>query len=176
MLSMCHSVQIPHQPHENVHSLSELPRTALLYELLQPLERELSKRKMVRALPLSLNPLWFFAETERNIYLWRRGLSLSQATLLEFWVDISGLSIKRRQQLERIDSENPFLNPLWGMEQESSDFAALERAYLDDLEAALKVIGPHAHALSLAGSMLNEERHGSAPLRALIPLLTMTKE
>jgi hypothetical protein len=169
MLSYSRSVQTPQPAFENVHSLGEIPKSALLYDLLQPLEKELSTRKMLRALPNTLHPIWFFAETERNIYLWRRGLSLSQAELFEFWIDIAKLIDKRRDQLKRYNSENPFLNPLWGMEQEHADSAIFETAYLEDLEAALKVLGPHAHALSYAGSLLNEERRCSKPMRAVLP-------
>jgi hypothetical protein len=63
----------------------------------------------------AVTPLWFLAETERNIFLWRQGKSLDDVEDYEFWVDIPSLITKRRVQLESPQGLNPFTNPNWGI-------------------------------------------------------------
>src|SRR5438045_1804769 len=78
-----------------VQSHIELPRTALTLENLKCVEESLTKRGL---LPSSISlPLWFLAETERNVFLWKHGLSLVNVEEFVFWIDVASLVDKRSQ-------------------------------------------------------------------------------
>lgn len=114
------------------------PGTMLL-ETLRAFERHCTERGL---LPLSqwTSPLWFIAETERNVFLWRRGCSLIQEAEFEFWFDVPQLIEKRRWQLESFDGSNPF-----GVSREGQDH---ERQYLEQLAQLIHQACDHMHALS----------------------------
>lgn len=136
----------------------EVPVGAFLFDSLKPLELQLQLREI---LPLStssqFNPLWFIAETERNIFLWRSGLSLAQADDFEFWIDLPALINKRLKQLELNDSANPFMNPVWGTGQNNEAMIEREICYLSQFAEVIKKIELHASALSQITSILKRE-------------------
>lgn len=114
-------------------------------------------------------PLWFHAHTERNIYLWRHGLSIGDEALFEFWVDVAVL-IKKREKKLNLDADassssgeasprgNPLINPQWASEPSEADANTLikeELRYLNDLHGTFKKIAPHIHALGVATSITN---------------------
>lgn len=77
---------------------------------LKCLEEELIKKEL-----LSLRspfPLWFLAETERNIYLWKNGQSIIDKEKYDFVVDPLKLAEKRIHKLKLSvrDEENPFFD------------------------------------------------------------------
>ena len=133
-------------PYEN------LAPTTLPIDTLKTLERELQKRWSSAS--NEFYPLWFHAENERNVYLWRRSLSLSDAERFDFWVDVPALITKRETSLANPDLRNPFTNPRWDSDAPSDTGSLLEKRYLSDVAGAVQSIVRHAHALSVAGRML----------------------
>ena len=117
-------INSPHRSH-SVHSPSKNgqetciapPKGAILADVLKTLEVQFQRRGMLPSGTesgpgMAFHPLWFVAETERNVFLWRQGCSLIQQDEFEFWIDIEALISKRLNQLDSADPENPFLNPL----------------------------------------------------------------
>jgi hypothetical protein len=101
--------------------------------------------------------LWFIAETERNVFLWRTSQSLDDARKYSFWVDIRGLISKRRDQLSRPQDSNPFTNPLWGSGALDPSLVERERDYLDALEDLIPNAFRRAETLSRASESLRLE-------------------
>lgn len=140
--------------HKTVHRPS-LPASSLTLEALRVLEQELQRREYITL--EGFYPLWFHAETERNIFLWRRGCSLIHLDEFSFWIDVPRLIAKRMEQLDTMGGDNPLLNPLWG-EVEISDRARdREREYLKDLTSSIEDILHHAHALNYASLEVFDE-------------------
>lgn len=138
------------------------PKAGVLLSCIKTLESEAERRGLIaRERGDNFTPLWFIAETERNIFLWRRGCSLIQEDEFEFWVDIEGLIAKRLKQLESTDSENPFTNPLWGYASFDEGIRAREKRYLSSLRGVVSALETHIHALSIIGSELSKESRGS---------------
>src|SRR5438128_1283697 len=129
----CTATQESHtnvQERPNAALLAALPKAAVLLEVVKPLEQRLRMRGLLRSNDsATFHPLWFLAETERNVFLWRRGCSLGQQDQFEFWVDLRLLISKRLHQLENVDFENPFLNPGWGSSLPSGGVRASEQEY-----------------------------------------------
>ncbi|MCO6430487.1 MAG: hypothetical protein J5J00_06470 [Deltaproteobacteria bacterium] len=147
-----------------------LPPGALLLESLKTLESQLQARKML--LPddsTPYNPLWFLAETERNIFLWRAGYSLIQADEFEFWVDVPRLIEKRLSKLAGGDPQNPFLNAAWGYCDQDTPMGFVEEEYLHTLRDLFLAIQNHASALSQVASMLLKE-YGCCEERPIVLL------
>lgn len=135
--------------------ITSLPETAVTLNSLKVLECELQRREFLRT--TGCFPLWFHAETERNIFLWRRGCSLIQLDEFDFWVDIPKLIEKRFEHLARPQGDSPLSNPYWGISSASNAGAEVEKRYLEDLIASLRSIQSHAHALSVvAGEVCRE--------------------
>ena len=160
--------------HTNVQERTKfrqsLPPEAMLLDLLKTIELQLQKREFFTAQPGSYNPLWFLAETERNIFLWRRSCSIVQQNEFEFWIDPFALIDKRAKQLSRSDPENPFINPLWGGSNSPSDGGLAELDYLEALAKTFSTMGGHPQALSMVGSLLADEQFGDTGLREMILL------
>lgn len=149
--------KIEQLPHKFVHS-GELPERALLLDSIKPLEIELQRRNLTQTLGTGLvHPLWFIAETERNVFLWRNGFSLSDEIYFEFWIDIDGLIQKRGKQLEAKGMDNPFMNTMWGGCDEASGSEDAEGAYLASLREALAPIILHAHSLGRVAAEVRRE-------------------
>ena len=92
-----------------------LPKGCVLLGVLKSIENELRKREMLGISGQPTTPLWFLAETERNIFLWRSGKSLDDQRNYSFWINVPALIKKRRHQLKKPQGLNPFTNPLWGI-------------------------------------------------------------
>lgn len=123
--------------------------TSVRTEVLRKLETEMCERRLLPEAAASLvNPLWFLAETERNTYLWRRGLSIIQEDEFEFWIDVEKLISKRLRQLDSPEQGNPFHNPLWSIWENDSESLRIEREYLQSFSEQWQRISLHAHALS----------------------------
>ena len=143
-----------------------VPTTAVLLHLLKTLEARLVERALVAAPRAAGSPLWFIAETERNVYLWRRGLSLKDASLFEVWIDIPTLLAKRLRQLRAETREpNPFTTGLWGAEAEG---IRDEEEYLLSFESAVTPLIAHAHALSKVGEALSREHSRNESLTTIV--------
>lgn len=155
----------------------KMPRGTVLLSVLKTLENQLQARKIIQeTCSATFNPIWFLAETERNIFLWRRGCSLVQADDFEFWVNIPALLEKRNSQLRSFEKSNPFLNPFWGMEVQDEAIAEQESEYLESLTEALSQIENHARALSQVGSLLAQEIGGEPQKEVVIlPCQTLSK-
>jgi hypothetical protein len=129
----------------------------VLLGILKSIENELRKRNHLWSAGTPPTPLWFLAETERNIFLWRGNQSLDEARKYSFWVDIRGLINKRRNQLSHPHDSNPFTNPLWGSGPLDASLVDRERDYLDALEDLLPSAFKRAEALSRASESLRLE-------------------
>lgn len=143
-------------------SLQAIPVTAILADILKTFEMQLIQKGILTSPPPGVsNPIWFLAEVEQNIFLWRSGYSIGDRDNFEFWIDIPALIKKRLNQLNNRDYENPFTNPLWGIDGTSDDneehcelrknMGGKEDKYLRDFLGAFTKIEAHAHALSYAG-------------------------
>ena len=139
-------------------SANDLPDGLILLESIKTLETDLQKRNMLNTrLNDVMHPLWFLAETERNIFLWRTGFSLEDSEQFEFWIDINKLIEKRLKQIENLDPENPFFNSLWGLSNNNSSFLNDESEYLKSFKDVINSIISHASALSAVTSILSKE-------------------
>ena len=161
------------QPLHN--SEQSLPKGAVLIGVLKSVERELVRRGMLGAESETITPLWFLAETERNIFLWRSGKSLDDQKEFDFWIHVPQLIEKRRAQVEKPHGLNPFINPLWGGAPLDAGLVDRELSYLDEIEELSSVFLPHAEALSHAS---REVRRDLAPDSAerLTVLLPATRK
>ena len=155
--------------------LDQLGPKAVLADVLRTLEGQLQRRSLVSA--GSFNPLWFLVETERNIFLWRHGLSIAQQDDFEFWVDIDTLIEKRRSQLANPNPANPFHNPNWDLldcsittqTNQTDEHSKAELRYLDSFSSTFSQIASHANALSHTASLLRAELQGHIHTRVLLP-------
>jgi hypothetical protein len=147
-----------------------IPPGSVLLGVLRSIERELNRREMIGPRAAHVTPLWFLAETERNIFLWRSGRSLDDHRDFTFWVHIPALLAKRRHQLEHPESSNPFINPLWGHAPLDESLLDNERDYLDTLEELSASIFRQAEALSLASEAVRQELEQNAPARSVVVL------
>lgn len=132
----------------------ELPLDSIPLGTLKILEEEFKKRGITHE--GNSYPLWFHAETERNIYLWRCGYSLIQADEFEFWVDVDLLLEKRIKQLNLMSDDNPFLTPSWDGDSIASIHKESEKEYLLSLKEAFSKISEHAHALGQVVNLICE--------------------
>lgn len=150
---------------------TQLPKAAVLADVLKTVETELASRGFLREQNNAcFNPIWYLAETERNVFLWKRGCSVLQHDEFEFWIDIEALIEKRLRQLDSFDSQNPFTNPLWGVATPDKDSAEYERQYLLSFAQAMRQIESHLHALSRLGSLLLKEHEGDSEARERVIL------
>lgn len=138
----------------------KLPENGFLLSFIKRFELSLCERGLLPPLRgNSFNPIWFLAEMERNIYLWRRGLSIDNATDYLFWLDIRSLVTKRLNLLEQNNKDNPFLNPLWGMGDVGSGFDSevsdSERSYLQRFLEVYHHAEVHLNALSMVQILID---------------------
>ena len=163
---------------ENVQTLHKfeqsVPKGAVLLGVLRSVERELVRRGMLGDGLDGITPLWFLAETERNIFLWRTGQSIDDHREYDFWIDVPALVTKRRRQLDKPQGLNPFVNPLWGAAPLDEELVDRELSYLDQLEEVLAVVVPHASALSHASQEVSREIKPSSAERKTV-VLPVTK-
>jgi hypothetical protein len=158
----------------SVH-LNDLPSTAVLVEALKPLELTLVARGLAGSSTLPAHPLWFLAETERNVFLWRHGLSLGDQEQFEFWVDIPALIERRKKQVDTAIREPGFGNPFVGDGERTPAGLGAEIGYLDGLASKLQRIYLQAFELSLIARTLQKELiSGERPI-VLLPYLRAAK-
>lgn len=123
------------------------PAGTMLFEILKPIEQELSSRELLGVPHSHIAPLWFIAETERNIFLWRKGQSIADHYRYSFWIDLHALIAKRKAQLRRNRGCNPFV----GSGSSEPHYAvSQEYEYLELFEGAAQSIIRYASAVSLA--------------------------
>ncbi len=151
------------QPHKNVHSKPP-PARAVRLEVLKRLETEFQKRRIVPDSNTQLlHPLWFLAETERNVFLWRRKLSISAADNFDFWVDVQALITKRLNQLEQTQSGNPFHQASWLDIPQDDALIGNEREYLLSVRALVSKIDQHIAVLCMLGDYIRSISNTQAP-------------
>ena len=156
--------------------IEELPGSSILLDALKPLEQELSKRGLTGGCGKHSHPLWFLAETERNVFLWRNGLSLSDQDKFEFWIDIPALIERRKGQVERGLDDPGFGNPFLG----GMEIGALEQAgemqYLEVIHEQLTRIYVQAFELSLITRMVHKELRSEDRPIILLPATRNSKK
>lgn len=144
-------------PHED-KSVRSFPSSAVLAELVRPLEYHLRERNFLsHPEETSFYPLWFLAETEQNVFLWRSGLSLADKERFEFWIDVDRLISKRFRQLEQFERGNPFHSPEWDLDEGGCMASGGERAYLAEFQSCFRQLRDHAHALCRVAATLRSE-------------------
>jgi hypothetical protein len=167
---------ISHSPHIIVQrpkkTGQEISAHSVLLRILKPLETQLRARRLI-APPAgsSVQPLWFHAVTERNLFLWRSGYSLGEQDSFEFWVNPEKLVNKRLLQLDLIQKgEVQLLTLAADMPKIDEVTASEEKKYLEDLLVCLRRIHQHAFGLSQIALMVQREldpRHSNLPVIAL---------
>lgn len=156
--------------------VQSVPTSAILMDALRSFEIQLQKRGMIDSPNAQIfNPIWFVAETERNVFLWRRGCSLIQQDEFEFWIDIDRLIEKRVEQLINCQSDSPFVNPLWGVSVLDKATAGREVEYLKSLQEIISKADDHLHALSRVSSMLQNELVPGSGEREIVVLPAAVK-
>jgi hypothetical protein len=138
---------------------------AILLGVLKSIEKELRARGFLGDSFQEAMPLWFLAETERNIFLWRSCLSIDDANEFSFWVDVPALIAKRRRHLSRCDGFNPFVNP-----SPRETGAEMELRYLDHLEDLGESVLAKAAVISRASHDLRRHLEPSSPICPTIVL------
>lgn len=122
-----------------------VPSGAILLGTLKPFEQSLFQKGLIsHSSPV---PLWFLAETERNTFLWKNGLSLVHASYFDFWIQVDDLIEKRKSQLDRVTPDNPFSGALLGASAIDPSAIELERHYLADIKAHFSRIALYAECL-----------------------------
>jgi hypothetical protein len=147
---------------------------SLLLGILKSIENELRKRELITSSHLPPTPLWFLAETERNIFLWRSNQSLDDAKRYSFWVDLQSLINKRRDQLTRPQESNPFINPLWGSGPIDATLVQREHDYLEALEDLIPTVFRRGESLSHASESLRLEIDPESSRTAVVIPTTVT--
>jgi hypothetical protein len=140
-------------------------RGCVLLGVLKAVEVELAKRELLGTLATQATPLWFIAETERNVFLWRNGKSIGDHSTFSFWIDIKALINKRRSHLSRSRGFNPFINL-----SPRSGGIDCEHRYLDAIEELCDTIFRHAEVISQASESIRKELSPDRPTRSAIVL------
>jgi len=115
-------------------------------------------------------PLWFMAETERNVFLWRSGNSLTRKNDFDFWVNVDALIAKRLDQLAEAEDEAQFFSSGFGLAVLDRDSALREREYLLSLAGLIDRVRPHVCAFARAGLIVEKEIVGPVRPRRLVTL------
>lgn len=148
----------------------EAPSGAILLGVLKSIESELRKRNLLGIVADTATPLWFLAETERNVFLWRNGKSIDDHKQYSFWINVHELVAKRREQLKRAKGFNPFINSLVSSAPTDSAGVAHEQNYLDCVEELTDTVFRHAEALSHASESVRLELIPNAHERHVVVL------
>jgi hypothetical protein len=166
--------KLPHQPRKDC---GLIPQGAVLLGVLKAIECELRARHQLGSSSSEATPLWFLAETERNLYLWISGVGLANAGSTVFWVNISALITKRKRQLLRHFSNgatggfNPFITRDSYRSAELGDLDS-EFSYLDELARLDSAIFKRAAMISRISDSLHDELIplGGARKRVVLPV------
>lgn len=135
-----------------------LPNNAILLSIFKTIEIQFQDKGFLPKLNSNVEPLWVFAEKEKDNYLWRKGSSISSSTNVEFWIDIKKLCEKKLKQIELSQEGFEVLHS--GISSEALKEPSLliqEMEYLKALIQASSKIEKHASALSHAGVILENE-------------------
>ena len=162
-----------HKIVQRIHDKAERPPiNAITVDVLKLMELHLQRRGLIPAsVGTSFRYLWFVAETERNVFLWRNGLSIEDASHFDFWVVVDNLVDKRIRQLENSDHDNPFTNPAWGDGCSNPKSADKEKQYLEMFLEIYRRSSEHAHALCHMNKMIIKELTKSSlePVSVVLP-------
>ncbi|MCB0353961.1 MAG: hypothetical protein KDD64_10565 [Bdellovibrionales bacterium] len=157
--------------HSSHRSVRELPTEAILFPLLKKFESELQNRGMLPDTSQSdFFPIWFLAETERNVALWRLGLSLSYAEDFEFWISVEMLIEKRLMKLTSPDRENPFHGGFSKDLRFEDHLSQSEEEYIFQFRTLYTELATDFHALSVATSIAARELGEEELPLLLLPL------
>ena len=138
-------------------SARQPPPDSVTIDVLRMMELHLQRRGLIpAAVGTNFRYLWFIAETERNIFLWRNSLSIEDARRFEFWVSVPDLIKKRLAKLDIGGDENPFVNPLWGTTHGPGN-SETEKHYLEIFLEIYERSSRHAHAISSMSRMICRE-------------------
>lgn len=155
-----------HEVHTQVRKNDNpLPKDAVLLGVLKAIEQELHRRELLGSATDQAMPLWFLAETERNVFLWRKGKSIDQRHQFSFWVDVPALIAKRRGHLSRCRGFNPFI-----CQSPSDTGVQHELRYLDQVEDLAESVFAKAAIVSRASEALHHELEPSCALRTQVVL------
>lgn len=146
-------------------NIQELPEGAVLLGVLKAVEKALHRRGILGHAVDQAMPLWFLAETERNVFLWRTGKSIADCHEFSFWVDIPTLIAKRRSHLSRCHGFNPFV-----CNSPSESGVEHEIRYLDRIEDLAESIFVKAAMISRASESLQSEL---VPSKELCPRIVL---
>ncbi len=164
----------PHTFAQSVHVPEQsLPRNAVQLSVLKPLEELLRSRGLLPA-PIAhrVHPLWFLAETARNVFLWRAGLSLLDQDRFDFWVDPTALAKQQIERIARATEASPFDTPRWGLEDAACAPQRDQERYFNTFLELLHRVEDHAHALGrIAGLVCKEMGQEDARIRVLLPVI-----
>ncbi len=142
----------------------------VLTETFKMFEEELREKGVVQKAGY---PLWFFAETEENVYLWKKGVSIEEKERYEFWINLKTLLKKRQEQLSRDKDFNfPFFNfqaSFEGGGRKDTDIVEEEKRYLLSLEKILHNSFIHLQFISALKSVLTN-REGAKERVILLEL------
>ncbi len=159
-LSADRTFKIERARHFTTHRVPAYP---VSLEALKLTEEQLRRRALIaHSSSEDFYPLWFLAETERNVFLWQHHFSLSDMSLFHFSIDIDALIEKR---MRHISSGNSFNSLDDGFDQASSTQGwrnNRERDYLRSLQQTLQPLMPHLSALSSTISDLENSNPASA--------------
>ncbi len=148
--------KIEQTPHTNAQSWPS--SGALLLDILKTLETQLQHRNFLPKPEASgIHPLWFIAENECNLYLWKNGLSLSDKPKFEFWIHLQSLAKKRLHYLGLLEEGFIFTNPTWGLGLPAKETIEAEHQYLQTFLKVTANINKHIYALSKSGLLLRKE-------------------
>lgn len=136
----------------------DLPNNAILLSIFKTIEKQFQDKGFLPKLSNNVEPLWVFAEKEKDNYLWRKGSSISSASNLEFWINIRKLCKKRLKQIELSQEGFEVLHS--GRSSEALKEPSLLKQEMEYLKALIQTsskIEKHASALSHAGVILENE-------------------
>jgi len=162
----------PHTFAQSLHVPEQsLPKNAVQLSVLKPLEELLRSRGLLPApIALRAHPLWFLAETARNVFLWRSGLSLLDQDQFDFWVDPAALAKQQLDRIARTAEESPFDSPRWGVENATGAPHRDQERYFNTLLELLHRVEDHAHVLGrIAGLVCKELGQEDERPRVLLP-------
>lgn len=155
--------QKPHKIEHQEDILAQIQRSnAILISTIKTLETQFQQRGLLTGFDGSFYPVWFLSEQERNVFLWRKGCSIIEASDYEFWIDLNGLIEKRKNQLKTSSIGNPFITPdcmsnYGDDEMTYSTSKDKELFYLSTFQELFKKIDEYASAFSIATSNAIEQ-------------------
>jgi hypothetical protein len=141
----------------------------ILLDVLKTLETQIRTRNLLHGVhSFPFHPLWFQAENERNVFLWREGFSIIQKDEFEFWVDVPALIKKRQRALQDATFNHPLSNAQWPSMSNASQAIELETTYLKELGSLFDALAAQATALCEASSRVIQELCGHEPRKRVV--------